>query len=230
MGIVERKEKQKLEIRKSILDASMKLFVEEGFENVSIRRIAEIIEYSPTTVYLYFKDKDEIFFDLHDIGFQKLNELNLNLAGIENPLLRLYKMGQNYLNFGMENPEYYELMFIGREPMNKLRQMGCEEWEKGDAAMKALMNTIGECMEKGLIAKGDIHLVSMSVWSMVHGLVALAIRGRLEKFVDQKEMLLPVMQQSLSWLMMNLDIAGTIPRTDLQGDAPDMIFRNMPRD
>jgi hypothetical protein len=65
---------------------------------------------------------------------------------------------------------------------------------------------------------------------MVHGLVALAIRGRLEKFVDQKEMLLPVMQQSLSWLMMNLDIAGTIPRTDLQGDAPDMIFRNMPRD
>jgi AcrR family transcriptional regulator len=230
MGIVERKEKQKLEIRKSILDASMKLFVEEGFENVSIRRIAELIEYSPTTVYLYFKDKDEIFFDLHDIGFQKLNELNLNLAGIDNPLLRLYKMGQNYLNFGMENPEYYELMFIGREPMNKLRQMGCEEWEKGDAAMKALMDTIGACMEKGLIARGDIHLVSMSVWGMVHGLVALAIRGRLEKFVDQKEMLLPVMQQSLNWLMMNLDIAGTLPRTDLQEGTPEMIFRNMPRD
>jgi DNA-binding transcriptional regulator YbjK len=54
MGIAERKEKQKAEIRKMILDASMKLFVEEGFENVSIRKIADLIEYSPTTVYLYF--------------------------------------------------------------------------------------------------------------------------------------------------------------------------------
>ena len=52
MGIPERKEKQKLEIKKQILDASMKLFVEEGFENVTIRRIADLIEYSPTTVYL----------------------------------------------------------------------------------------------------------------------------------------------------------------------------------
>ncbi|MFX8778120.1 helix-turn-helix domain-containing protein, partial [Acinetobacter baumannii] len=60
MGINERKEKQKLELKRLILDASMKLFVEEGFENVSIRKIADLIEYSPTTIYLYFKDKNEI--------------------------------------------------------------------------------------------------------------------------------------------------------------------------
>src|SRR5215831_12325659 len=117
MGIAERKEKQKLEMAKLILDASMKLFVEEGFENVTIRKIADLIEYSPTTVYLYFKDKDEIFFNLHDIGFQKLAEYNTNLATIENPLLRLHQMGINYLRFGMENSEYYNLMFIQREPM-----------------------------------------------------------------------------------------------------------------
>ena len=85
MGIAERKEKQKLEIRKMILEASMKLFVDQGFDNVSIRKIADLIEYSPTTVYLYFKDKDEIFYDLHNIGFQKLLEANENLNGIENP-------------------------------------------------------------------------------------------------------------------------------------------------
>ena len=54
MSITDRKEKQKLEIKKMILDASMKLFVDEGFEHVTIRKIADIIEYSPTTVYLYF--------------------------------------------------------------------------------------------------------------------------------------------------------------------------------
>ena len=68
----ERKEKQKHEIRKMILDASVRLFVEEGFENVTIRKIADIIEYSPTTIYLYFKDKNEIFYSLHEMGFQKM--------------------------------------------------------------------------------------------------------------------------------------------------------------
>jgi AcrR family transcriptional regulator len=205
MGIAERKEKQKLEIRKMILDASMKLFVEEGFAHVSIRKIAELIEYSPTTVYLYFKDKDEIFFNLHDIGFQKMQELNRNLVSIQNPLLRLHKMGENYLNFGMENPEYYNLMFIEREPMKNLS--GCE-WENGDAALTILRATVQECMEKGYLAKGDPHLVSLSVWSTVHGLVSLAIRERMEKFVPQKEMLLRVMMESLNWLVNSIDISG----------------------
>ena len=205
MGIAERKEKQKLEIRKLILDASIKLFVEHGVENVSIRKIAELIEYSPTTVYLYFKDKDEIFFSLHDIGFQKLQELNTNLDAIENPLLRLHKMGENYITFGLENPEYYEVMFIQREPMKILT--GCD-WENGDAAMTRLQQTITECMDRGYIAKGDPHLVSLSVWGMVHGLVSLAIRERMEKFVPQKEMILPVLMQSLTWLVNTLDRSG----------------------
>src|SRR5579871_605942 len=98
MGIAERKEKQKLEIRKMILEASMRLFVEEGFENVSIRKIADLIEYSPTTVYLYFKDKDEIFYELHNVGFLKFQELNKDLPAIENPLVRLHKMGENYIH------------------------------------------------------------------------------------------------------------------------------------
>ena len=206
MGIVERKEKQKLEIRKMILDASMKLFVEEGFAHVSIRRIADLIEYSPTTVYLYFKDKDEIFFSLHEIGFQKMQELNRNLESIQNPLVRLHKMGENYLNFGMENPEYYNLMFIEREPMKKLTQMGCD-WENGDAAINLLKDTVQECMEKGYLAKGDPHLVSLSVWSIVHGLVSLAIRERMEKFVPHKELLLRVMMESLNWLVNTIDIS-----------------------
>jgi AcrR family transcriptional regulator len=207
MGILERKEKQKLEIRKLILDASMKLFVEEGFSNVTIRRIADLIEYSPTTVYLYFKDKDEIFFNLHEIGFQKMQELNGNLATINNPLLRLHKMGENYLNFGMKNPEYYNLMFIEREPMKKLSEMGCE-WTKGDTAIGLLKTTVSECMEKGHIAKGDAQLISLSIWSFVHGLVSLAIRERMEKFVPQKELLLPVMMVSLNWFVNNLEITG----------------------
>ncbi|MFY8004175.1 MAG: TetR/AcrR family transcriptional regulator, partial [Chitinophagaceae bacterium] len=117
MGIAERKEKQKLEIKKLILEASIKLFMEEGFENVSIRKIADLIEYSPTTVYLYFRDKNDIFLHLHELGFQKMHEMNQNLQNVANPLVRLYKMGENYLQFGIDNPEFYDLMFIQKAPM-----------------------------------------------------------------------------------------------------------------
>lgn len=208
MGIAERKEKQKLEVRKLILDASMKLFVEEGFDNVSIRRIADLIEYSPTTVYLYFKDKNEIFFNLDQIGFQKLLDINKNLDTIEDPLRRLHQMGENYLRFGIENPEYYDLMFIQQAPMVKLMEMGCE-WENGDAAMTRLRTTVTECMEKGLIAATSPELVSMSVWSMVHGLVSLAIRDRMDKFLPEGAPMLPVMNQSLDWLIATLSLGGT---------------------
>ncbi|HVV04883.1 MAG TPA: TetR/AcrR family transcriptional regulator [Puia sp.] len=207
MGIAERKEKQKLEIRKQILEASMKLFVEEGFSNVSIRRIADIIEYSPTTIYLYFKDKDEIFYNLHEMGFQKLQEMNKSLDDIHNPLLRLHKMGENYIQFGMENPEFYDLMFIQREPMEKLTEMGCE-WQNGEAALTRLRDTLVECMEKGYIAKTDPTVLSLSIWSTVHGLVSLATRQRLEKLVPEKENVMPMLRQSLTWLVNTLDISG----------------------
>jgi AcrR family transcriptional regulator len=214
MGIIERKEKQKLEIRKMILEASMKLFVDQGFDNVSIRKIADLIEYSPTTVYLYFKDKDEIFYDLHNIGFQKLVEVNENLKGIANPLLRLHKMGENYIHFGMSNPEYYDLMFIQNAPMDALKQMeGCD-WASGDAAINQLRDALAECMEKGLIQQGDVNIVGMVVWGMVHGLVSLAIRDRFDKMVP-KEHMVPMMLQSLNWMINTIDLSAGKP------DHPD---------
>jgi AcrR family transcriptional regulator len=206
MGIVERKEKQKQEIHKQILDASMKLFVEQGFVNVSIRKIADLIEYSPTTVYLYFKDKDEILFELHQIGFQKFDAMNDDLVSIRNPLLRLQKMGENYLNFGMDNPEYYDLMFVQCSPMVTLSGMECSDWKNGDAAMGRLRNTVIDCMEQGFIAETDPGVLSLSIWSMVHGLVSLAINGRMEKFVPGKDYIKPVMMQSLNWIINTVDI------------------------
>lgn len=208
MGITERKEKQKQEIKKMILDASMKLFMEQGFENVSIRKIADLIEYSPTTVYLYFKDKNEILFNLHELGFQKMAEYTATLWTIKNPLVRLTKMGEYYLQFGLENPAYYELMFILKAPMEALMILDEKcEWKSGDQALGKLKDTIKECMEKNLIEKGDIDAVAMAIWGMVHGMVALAIRDRFDKLVP-REQIVPMMNKSLTWLLNALDASG----------------------
>jgi AcrR family transcriptional regulator len=214
MGIAERKEKQKLEIRKMILDASMKLFVEEGFENVTIRKIADLIEYSPTTVYLYFKDKNEILYHLHEIGFQKMSEANQTIAGIENPLIRLHKMGENYINFGLDQPEFYDVMFIQRAPMQVLEAMEDCDWKHGENALNTLKATIEECMEKGFVKKGDVEAVSMGIWGMVHGLVSLAIRQRFDKLCPPAREnfntgeMRQMMHVSLNWLINSIDQSG----------------------
>ena len=204
MGIAERREKQKQDIRKMILDASMKLFVEEGFDHVTIRKIADLIEYSPTTVYLYFKDKNEIFFQLHELGFEKMLALNQNLIAIQNPLMRLYKMGENYIHFGTSNPEFYDIMFISRAPMETLKQMGNCEWSMGTSAFGALQSLLQECMDKEYIRKAPVEVVSLSIWGMVHGLVSLAIRDRLKTMMPEED-IIKLMHQSLNWLLGNID-------------------------
>lgn len=205
MGITERKEKQKLEIRNAILEASRKLIVEEGFEKVTMRKIADLIEYSPTTVYLYFKDKNEILFHLHQEGFRRMLDYNKNLVQIANPLLRLHKMGENYLRFGLENPEYYDVMFLQKAPMEALMcTAGDCEWKEGDLALDALRAIIQECIDKKLTAAYDVNAMAMAIWGMVHGLVSLSIRDRFDKLVP-KEQVYSMMEQSLNWLLNTMD-------------------------
>ncbi|MFZ9143706.1 MAG: TetR/AcrR family transcriptional regulator [Aquirufa sp.] len=199
MGIIARKEKQKQEIRSLILEASMKLFVEEGFSKVSVRKIAERIQYSPTTLYLYFKDKNEILFHCCESGFEKMLSQNIALTLINDPIERLHQMGVNYLNFGLENPEYYDLMFIQDAPMCALHDMG-KGWSSGDQALEALKMVVHEAMQKGLLVSTKVETVAMAVWGMVHGLVSLAIRQRLDKLVPAEDME-QTMHDSLDWLL-----------------------------
>ena len=105
MGIAERKEREKMEMHDRILQAATVMFLEDGYEKTSIRNIADKIEYSPATIYLYFKDKDELFFAIHNIGFQLLLKEMEKAGKIKNPLKRLREIGITYIEFALKNPE-----------------------------------------------------------------------------------------------------------------------------
>ncbi|MEI6899671.1 MAG: helix-turn-helix domain-containing protein, partial [Bacteroidota bacterium] len=89
MGITERKTKERQELKDLILSAAKSLFIEKGIDETSIRNIAERIEYSPATIYLYFKDKDEILHELHSQGFQELGSRMSVLMAVGDPFERL---------------------------------------------------------------------------------------------------------------------------------------------
>ncbi|HEY9488202.1 MAG TPA: TetR/AcrR family transcriptional regulator [Chryseosolibacter sp.] len=177
MTITQRKERQKEELRGKILQAARELFMHKGYEETSIRNIAEKIEYSPTTIYLYFKDKDEIFYALHQEGFILLNQYFRPLAHVAEPFERLKAISKAYISFAMENGEFYDLMFIINSPMKTVKndQMN---WEEGDQAFGFLVNTVKECIEKGYFKGMEPEILAFTCWSMVHGICSLDIRNR----------------------------------------------------
>lgn len=176
MGISERKEREKQEMRRRILDVAMNMFLVDGYDKTSLRNIAEKIEYSPATIYLYFKDKDELFYEVQKDAFQKLNEVFAQHVTATEPLARLRQICHTYVQFGIANPELYDLMFIIRAPMNVVEEK--EMWDNGTDAFDFLVQTLTACIEQKLIKYTDPMIAALSVWSMGHGLISLNVRCR----------------------------------------------------
>ncbi len=175
MTVATRKQREKEEMRQLILDAARKLFLEKGFEQASIRAIAEQIEYSPGTIYLYFKEKDEIFFALHEEGFTRLIGNMAPLQYVADPFERLKAMGRIYMEFAKNNKDFYDLMFIMSAPMN-VKEKG--DWDMGVTALEHLKSVLRDCQAAGRFQGMDIEHLSFLVWSSMHGMCALYCRER----------------------------------------------------
>jgi len=171
MGTIERKQRERKQMERLILDASLKLFIDDGFENVSIRKIAERIEYSPATIYLYFKDKDEIFYALQCEAFDKFYQVQLSVQSIEDPLERLMAHGKAYIRFAFENSELFDIMFLLREPVKDITTL--QEWASGSRSYELLKKNVRQCIEAGAIKQHDIESTSFALWALVHGIATL---------------------------------------------------------
>jgi AcrR family transcriptional regulator len=115
MGIKERQERDREAVRRAILDAARDLFTTEGYRTVSIRKIAERIEYSPAAIYGYFPSKDDIFFALAEEGFRLLGDpAECREAHALGPLERIRAIFWRLYRFSREHPQYFELMFLDR--------------------------------------------------------------------------------------------------------------------
>ena len=114
MGVKERQEREREAVARAILDAARDLFVAEGYHNVSIRKIAERIEYSPGSIYSYFPSKDDIFFALAEEGFRILCTPDPTCAGQADPLRAIRGAFWRVYEFSKSHPEYYALMFVDR--------------------------------------------------------------------------------------------------------------------
>ncbi len=187
MGVSERKAKHKVDLKKDILSAAQELFMTKGYEATSIRNIAEMIEYSPATIYLYYKDKNEIIHALHQEGFKLLVSYFQVLNTVSDPFERLKAMGRAYIQFAIQNQSIYQLLFVMKEPMEHVESCVNQEWDEGERAFDILMHTVTECQAKGYFKGLDKEPLSFVIWSTMHGLCTLRISGHLSLVVAKKQ-------------------------------------------
>lgn len=176
MGIAERREREREEVRRKILDAAQELFATEGYERVTMRRIAQAIEYSPTTIYLHFKDKDELVQRLCQENFVKLIRVLSAQGTPADPADAIRQMGLGYARFGLKYPNHYRFMFLtpfahGHQPS-----------PAGQQAFELLRNVVAKAIESGRFRRAPVDTVAQVLWANLHGAVSLLITYGADKF------------------------------------------------
>ncbi len=173
MGVQERRLREREELRQEILDAARDLFVNEGYDAVSMRRIAEKIEYSPTTIYLHFKDKEEIFDCLCEETFARL-DTKLDSAQLDDSIEGLKKGLRAYVDFGLKYPNHYQITFLTPK-VHASASSTCRRKEAGCRSFECLRECVAGLVAKGEIADPDANKVAQALWCGAHGVTSLLI-------------------------------------------------------
>ncbi|MFB2119679.1 TetR/AcrR family transcriptional regulator [Parapedobacter sp. 2B3] len=172
MGISERKQRQLEEVRATILKQSWQIVEEEGWEALSIRKIADAIEYSTPVVYKHFESKDAILEAFSREGYDRLaNQLATAKASQASPDKQLEAISAAYWRFAQEHPKHYQIMYgLGIPTCQMVRDIP-EIRQVSDL----LHTAIDEAIKSGKNPDVDGHLKAKTFWSILHGLVAMTM-------------------------------------------------------
>lgn len=170
-------------IKSNIIDQAMKLILEAGFHNMSIRKLASRVGMSPTNIYYYYASKDEIYLNIQIKGFKLLKESLEEVAVSENsPQKSLEKMIQAYLKFGFNNPDYYQIMLNSETPRyqeykntnKKMEPIALKAKQMAINAISVPLKIIGRISQAHDNAfERDLGFRAYHLWITLHGIITL---------------------------------------------------------
>jgi AcrR family transcriptional regulator len=172
MGVKERRERERTQIRERILDAALEVFADEGVEGVTMRALADAIEYTPPVIYAHFRDKDAI---IRELCYRQLRELAKGFAasGALDPVERLRRIGYSYVDFAVEHPSHFRFMFLTFHPLPDDEEVAKDDPEQNAYAF--LRQTVKEGLAAGVFRAEytDAEEITQLCWAGAHGIVAL---------------------------------------------------------
>ncbi len=177
MGANERRAREREEMRTRILDAARELFALEGYDSVTLRRVADCIEYCPATIYKYFKDKEEMVRALVTQDIAALMDTFRPSMEKQTPLERLRSFGQAYIDMGLNQQNHYRLMFMtpllpADDPMHQEKRNDPQTDSYG-----LFLSVVQECVDAGVFQPQyrDAEWIAQTLWAGLHGVVSLHI-------------------------------------------------------
>ncbi len=195
MSAVQAREQHRADVRSRILDAARASFIHEGYKSFSLRKLAKQIEYSPAAIYKHFKNKNEIFECLRKESFDALITASLKLAVApdENPVDRLKRGMQAYVDFGLKNPDQYRLAFV-------VQQVEAPGLPDPGAAYQGLQTRVEACIEAGQFRSGDVQVMAQSLWAAVHGITSLLVQKPMFPWASPSELVSQVIDSAVEGL------------------------------
>ncbi len=175
-------------LRRQILTISRKMLLQEGFDRMSMRKIARSVGCSATSIYIYFKNKDDLLHALIEEGFEMLHvslhdELAAQTGNNVGPADTLEMLCRCFVRFGMENPEYYEIMF--QLHPKHMRRYPVEKFRKARRNIDLMMEVLEEGHRQQLFKVPDARLVANVIVSTLHGGISLMNAGRVDVKIDR---------------------------------------------
>jgi len=185
---LERRQRERSDTRRKILDAAREMFVRKGYEATTMRAIADRIGYTPTAIYHHFRNKDALLTELTTQDFRALAQAFQQIGAVEDPVERLRRTGQSYIEFGLTHPMQYRLMFMTPHPGVK----DTKGIKQGDPSQDAYAFLTQACVQA--IAAGyfrpelkDPQEVAQILWSACHGFVSLRIAKEHDDWVEWRD-------------------------------------------
>jgi AcrR family transcriptional regulator len=175
MGIQDRRQRHKESLRRQILDAARDVFINEGYRNASMRKIAQKIEYSPATIYSYFQDKSELLDALLEETFAKLGRKLQQIFDQETDGLDGLRKGlRAYIDFGIEHPNHYILVFVLDESYFG-SERATHKLKYGLQCFDNLRQSVLRAKRDGGLKDGDPEAICQALWAGAHGVTSLLI-------------------------------------------------------
>lgn len=178
---LQRREREKAETRALILSAARALFTRDGYENTTMRAIADRIGYTATTIYHHFADKDALLLELCISDFQAFGTALTRISQVADPVERIRLMGLGYIRFALANPEQFRFMFLTERPDVGIGEVHLKD--PGDDAYRSLSEAVGDAIAAGRFRPeyDDRELLTQVFWSTVHGIATIYVATPTEK-------------------------------------------------
>jgi len=199
MGTKERQDRERQAVTDSILDAARDLFIAEGYQSVSIRKIAERIEYSPAAIYSYYGSKDDIFLALAAEGFHRLDEKVRAAMNTGDPLENVRGCWWAFYQFSQDQPAFFQLMFVDHSVPRITQQW--EGFEFLQQMLNHAVTAIQAAIDAGAFPKTLSPNAAMHMlWASLIGPAVVGIRHRLATGEDYDALARDVLNATIAGL------------------------------